>query len=127
MNRTRLSYAAGLTGYFGLLGLLTAWVTWLSPPTVLPISLVLLVGVGPLLFPLRGLLHGRPYTFAWTSFLALLYFTHGIVEVYSSPSDRLLAVAEIGFSGLLYVGSTLYARFRSREQKQAAAETTSSE
>lgn len=117
MSKTRIAYWLALFGYFGLLSLLTAWTAWLSPPTALPVSLVLLFGVGPLLLPLRGLLHGKPYTFAWASFLTLLYVIHAILEVYSNPSERLLASAELFFAVLLYGSAVAYARWRGRELK----------
>ncbi|MBL8247941.1 MAG: DUF2069 domain-containing protein, partial [Candidatus Competibacter sp.] len=47
-----------LTGYFGLFWLLLFWFAWLEPPDRAPVALVLILLVGPLLFPLRGLLHG---------------------------------------------------------------------
>ena len=75
MTLPRLLYGLTLTGYFGTLILLTAWFAWLYPPTKAPVSLTLLLIVGPLLLPLRGLLHARRYTISWSCFLALLYFT----------------------------------------------------
>ncbi len=117
MSRTRFTYWGALTGYFGLLALLIAWIGWLSPPRALPISVALFLMTVPLLFPLRGLLHGKPYTFAWASFLSLFYFIHGVVEAYSSPEDRYLALLEVVLSMVFYFGSMLYARFRGRELK----------
>lgn len=118
MNKTRYAYWAALAGYFGLLVLLVAWYGWLSPPHALPISVALFIMTVPLLFPLRGLLHARPYTFAWASFLALFYFIHGVVEAYSSEEDRYLALLEIVLSLAFYTGSMLYARFRGRELRE---------
>ena len=106
---------AALTGYFGLLGLLLLWHAWLEPSGRLPTALVLILLVGPLLTPLRGLLHGRPYTHAWTSFLALFYFTIGVFNAAGSMVRPWLAWLEIGFSVLLFFGAVLYARSRSRE------------
>ena len=64
MHGPRSAYILTLTGYLGTLALLTAWYSWLAPSTHFPVALVLLVLVLPLLFPLRGLLHGRRYTFS---------------------------------------------------------------
>jgi uncharacterized membrane protein len=116
MNTKRL-YAITLTAYFSLLLLLVLWNGWLSPPERFPRALAIVVLAGPLLFPLRGLLHGRPYTFAWASYLALIYLTFGLVSVVSNPAERLLALGQVVASLVMYVGTVLYARFRSRELK----------
>ncbi len=115
MDKIRLSYLTAVSAYFGLILLLMAWLIWLSPPTSVPISVALFLMLVPLLFPLRGILYGRPYTFAWASFLALFYFTHGVVEAYSNPDDRWLALLEVVLSVAFYSGSMFYARFRGRE------------
>ena len=99
-----------LTGYFGLLGLLLAWHTWLSPPERLPIALVLIALVVPLLFPLRGLLHGRAYTHSWVTFLAIFYLTLGLGEAVAGPTDRALAILEVVFSLMLLAGAVWYVR-----------------
>lgn len=117
MNIIVFSRWLTLVSYFALLILLMLWQTVLAPPQALPISIVLVLLVGPLLFPLRGLLYGRPYTHAWTSFLVLIYFIHGIVEAWSNPGVRLYAGLEILFSVLLYTGALLYARYRGRQLK----------
>ena len=99
-----------LIGYFGLFGLLLLWFAWLEPPGLSPVALALILWAGPLLFPLRGLLHGRPYTHAWTSFLALFYFAFGVFHV-SGPMERpWLAWLDIGFSALLFFGAICYVR-----------------
>lgn len=119
MDKTRLSFLVAVSGYFGLIVLLLAWFTWLSPPQTVPISVALFLMLVPLLFPLRGILYGRPYTFAWASFLALFYLTHGVVEAYSTPVDRWLAVLEVVLSIAFYSGSMFYARFRGREIRES--------
>ncbi len=120
MNIIIFSRWLTLASYFALLGLMMLWQTVLAPPSQVPISIVLLILVGPLLLPLRGLLHGRPYTHAWTCFLVLLYFIHGVVEAYSNPPERLYAGLEIVLSTLLYIGAVLYARYRGRQLKAIA-------
>jgi uncharacterized membrane protein len=117
MSKTRLTYWVAVSSYFGLIALILAWQGWLSPPRALPVSVALFLLLVPLLFPLRGILYGKAYTFAWASFLSMLYFMHGVVEAYSSPEDRWLALAEVLLSITFYTGSMLYARYRSRELK----------
>jgi uncharacterized membrane protein len=120
MNIIVFSRWLTLVSYFALLCLLMLWQTVLAPAQTLPVSLVLVLLVGPLLLPLRGLLHGRPYTHAWTSFLVLIYFIHGVVEVWSNPEVRLYAALEILFSVMLYSGALLYARYRGRQLRTQA-------
>lgn len=110
MSPVKLSWLTTLTGYFGLLILLVLWYTILAPSTVIPVSIMLIIFVVPLLFPLRGLLHARRYTHQWSSYLALFYLIHGLVEIYSTPAERVLAGFEILFSLLLYTGCILYSR-----------------
>ena len=123
MTLTQLARLATLTAYFGLLLLLTLWFTVLAPSSHLPVVVMLMMFVGPLLFPLRGLLHGKPYTHAWTSMLTLLYFTHGVIEAWSNATERTYAMLEIICSVLLFLGSMLYARYRARELKAARDST----
>jgi uncharacterized membrane protein len=110
MPGSRFLYALTLFGYFGTLALLTAWYSWLAPSTHFPTALVLSVMLIPLLFPLRGLLHGRKYTFAWSCFLALLYFIHGVMEAYSSELTRYLGLFEVVFTSLWFVAGMAYIR-----------------
>lgn len=106
----RLARIVTLASYFGLFILLMSWKTWLAPSPHYPVSLVLIVLVGPLLFPLRGLVHGRPYTHAWTSFLALFYFVIGVDDVAGGTTQYLLAWSEVFLSITLFTGCLAYAR-----------------
>ena len=112
MPRPQFLYALTLGGYFGTLALLVAWYGWAAPSTLFPVSLVLLLVVLPLFAPLRGLLHGRRYTFAWSCFLALCYFTHGVVEAYSSPVTRYLGLLETALTSLWFLAALTYVRLR---------------
>ena len=117
MDKLRRARTIALGGYFGLLLLLPLWYIWLSPPQ-LPLGLVLAVLLLPLLFPLGGLLKGRPYTYAWASFLSLIYFIHAVVELYSTPQDRHLALLELLLSLAFYIGCVMFARLGGRELKK---------
>lgn len=103
-------YFLTLAGYFGTFILLTAWYTVLAPSVHFPVALVLLVLVSPLLFPLQGLLHGRDYTFSWSGFLALLYFTHGVVEAWTSEVTRPWGLMEVAFTVVWFGGAIMYIR-----------------
>ena len=118
-RRTRAARILCLGFYFCLFGLLVVWNAWLAPSAYFPVALVLLVMVSPLLLPLRGLLHGRPYTHMWAGLLALLYFTHGLMEAYVNPAERLYAVTEALLAVGLFSAAVLYARWRSREIKES--------
>ncbi len=85
----------------------------------MPISLMLLVFVGPLLLTLRGLLHGRTSTHVWTSMLVLLYFMHGIVEAWASPAERWLAVSEVILSIMLFTGCFYFVQLSKKRAGQS--------
>lgn len=110
MITPRFLYAIALTGYFGTLILLVAWYSWLAPSDYFPISLILLVLGLPLFTPMRGILHARKYTLSWSCFLALPYFTHGVVEAWHSEVTRYLGLAEVLFTTLWFVGAMFYVR-----------------
>ena len=67
-----------LAGYFGLILFIFTWLLWIKPLPAHEISIKILLGIGPLMFPLRGILHGRAYTHAWSMYLALFYFVIGV-------------------------------------------------
>ena len=114
MPGTRLLYGLALGGYLGTLALLTAWYAWLAPPVHFPTALALLLLLTPLLLPLRGMLHGRPYTFQWSCFVALFYFMHGVMEAYASETARHLGLLEILFTSTWFVAAIMYIRSSKR-------------
>jgi len=101
-------YYIALTGFFGLFILLMLWNTILSPSQHLPVVLILLFTVTPLLIPFRGLLNANLKSCTWMSYLSLFYFTHGVAEAYTTPSEFYYALLEVFFSLLLCAGSSFY-------------------
>jgi uncharacterized membrane protein len=93
---------------------LPVWYGWLYPPRVLAPTTVIVLLALPLFAPLRGLLHARRYTVAWSLFVSLIYFIHGIVEAYSNPQVRWLALGEVALSLCWMSGGTLFIRATSR-------------
>ncbi len=110
----RLAYALTLFGYFGIMLLLPIWYGWLAPPSVMSPRVALIALGLPLFAPLRGLLHARSYTVAWSLFLSVIYFTHGIVEAYSDSTARWLALTEVALSLCWLVGGILFIRAQAR-------------
>ena len=118
-TRTRLAYALALFGYSGIMPLLLAWYGWLAPPRVIPAQLVLLALGLPWFAPLRGLLRVRPYTMAWSLYLCLLYFTHGIMEAYSDAQARWLALTEVALSLCWLAGGIAFVRWSNADAGKA--------
>lgn len=114
----------GLTSYFGLFALLLLWFSVLEPPGRIPRTLVLLVLVGPLLFPLRGLLAGRLYTYAWSSFLALFYFLVGAFNAAGPMKQPWLAWLAILLSISWFLGVILYVRTSAFSSNPSRSHTT---
>jgi len=119
MPGARFFYGLTLLGYLGTLALLLAWYGWLAPPTHLPRSVALALALLPLLFPLRGLLHGRRYTFSWSCFLSLPYFIHGVVEAYTSSITLHLGLLEVCLSSLWFISAVTYVRLTAGAPRQA--------
>lgn len=113
----RISLYLTLSGYFALLLLLVIWHGFLYPAEKQAWVLLGFI-IAPLLFPLRGLLKENPYTYAWTSFVILLYFIHGTVEAWANAEQRTLAIIEIYLSVQVYIGAIYYARLQGRALKK---------
>ncbi len=104
-----------LVGYFSLLFYMPLWLLVLSPSEGLSTSTTLLLFVLPLLFPLKGMLQGNPYTFAWANFIVLIYFLHSLTTLWVLPSDRIWASLELIFASIMFFGCSYYAKYRGQE------------
>lgn len=104
-----------LVGYFSLLFFMPLWLLVLSPSEALSTSTTLLLFVLPLLFPLKGILQGNPYTFAWANFIVLIYFLHSLTTLWVLPSDRIWATLELIFASIMFFGCSYYAKYRGQE------------
>lgn len=107
MSATRAVHRLAVTVYLGLMALLLLWLIWLDPLPAHLLSPALLILLGPLLLPLRGILHGRRYTMAWTSMLILLYFLHGVAAAAGSGRAVWLGALEIALA-LAYFGLAIH-------------------
>lgn len=69
----------------------------------------------PLLFPLKGIIEGKPYTYAWASFIICVYMLHGLTLLYVTESHFIFALVEVLLLGALLIGFPFYARIRGKE------------
>jgi uncharacterized membrane protein len=104
-----------LIGYFSLLIFMPLWLLFLSPSDSLGTVTTLLFFTLPLLLPLKGLLQGNPYTYAWSNFIVLIYFLHSLTTLWVLPSDRLWASLELIFATTMFIGCSYYAKYKGQE------------
>tara|TARA_R110002153_G_scaffold5044_3_gene23540 strand:- start:50124 stop:50555 length:432 start_codon:yes stop_codon:yes gene_type:complete len=104
-----------LTSYLLLIVWLVVWhfVLTIDKPT--STLFTLLFWIVPILLPAKGLLEGKPYTYAWTNFIVMYYLLHGLTAVYAVEGERLYALVEIILCSALFTGCSYYARIRGRE------------
>jgi len=103
-----------LSGYFSLLFGLFAWHLLINPPAKHLISIIIFFQLGPLMFPLFGLLKGKLYTHAWSMYLAIFYFIVGVWYAGSSE-DRNIGLYVIFTSLIFFLGTVLYTRFMGKK------------
>ncbi|NMP32483.1 DUF2069 domain-containing protein [Thalassotalea sp. M1531] len=102
-----------LTGYFGLLAFMPIWLLLLEPSSLGP-WLVIIIFILPLIFPLKGLIKGNPYTYAWSNFIVMLYFLHSLTSLWVS-SDKVYPTIELLLASLMFFGASYYAKYRGQE------------
>lgn len=100
-------------GYLLLLGLLTLW--WLVLDNSQYSLLFSLIGLLPLLLPLKGIWQGQPYTYAWASFILCLYLLQSLTLLYTTTDAFWFALIETALLLSLITGFSFYARIRGRE------------
>jgi|TARA_B110000014_G_scaffold258405_1_gene244486 uncharacterized membrane protein len=105
----------GLTGYTALLVYMPLWLIILNPSENLSPTLSLIMFTLPLLFPLKGLIQGNPFTYAWSNFIVLIYFLHSLTTLWVIPEDRIWASLELLFATIMFIGCSYYAKYRGQE------------
>lgn len=95
-------YHCTWTALIALIAVTLAWELWLAPAR--PGGAWLVLKALPLLAPLRGILHGRRYTYQWSAMLILAYMTEGIVRGWSeSGMSQILAWIECALASILFI------------------------
>lgn len=116
---TRQLQLLALTSYGLLLSWMGIWHFFLASDQPYSPGFVVLMYILPLLLPARGLLKGRPYTYAWANFITLLYIIHGITIAYADQDERMYAIIELVLACAMFTGCSLFARYRGKELGQA--------
>lgn len=104
-----------LVSYFSLLFFMPLWLIVLNPSTGLSPTLSIIMFTVPLLFPLKGLVQGNPYTYAWSSFIVMIYFLHSLTTLWVSRSDFFYALIELTLATTMFIAGTYYAKYRGQE------------
>ncbi|MPY24714.1 DUF2069 domain-containing protein [Shewanella psychropiezotolerans] len=113
MNSTRL-FQLCRAGYLALVLMLSAW--FINKGITGEYSLVFTaMWIIPLFFPLKGIIEGKPYTYAWASYIICLYMLHGLTLIYVTEDHFLFALVEVLLLGALLIGFPFYARIRGKE------------
>ena len=93
-----------IQGIFLLAVLLQAgWHGVLQPPRGNGSWMLATFATVPLLLLLPGILGGRTRSMTWGAYLLVLYFVIGIMEAWSNPPQRIMALAQV-FLTVLYFG-----------------------
>jgi len=91
------------------------WLIFLNPSQGLSPTLSFCMFTIPLLFPMKGLLKGNPYTFAWVNFILMIYFLHSLTTFVVSSEDRLWAIIEFSLTSIMFLSASYYAKYRGQE------------
>ncbi|KMT66553.1 DUF2069 domain-containing protein [Catenovulum maritimum] len=113
LQKIKTAKLIALIGFFGIFLLVPIWHLWLAPPMEgMSKTFVMAIWFTPLLFPLKGLVQGKPYTYAWSNFVCMFYFLHSLTLIYASEHERMLAGIEFVFSLTWFLGACYYAKWQ---------------
>jgi uncharacterized membrane protein len=114
-HQTQRWRTLALLSYLGLIGWVIAWHLWLAPHQQISSTGLTIAWLIPLLFPLIGIIKGKPYTHAWANFVLMLYFLHALSMIYIDEGERMLALIELFITSINFISNTLFARLRGKE------------
>jgi uncharacterized membrane protein len=101
--------------------LLVAWYGWWAPPRALPLALVLAVALAPLALALAACAFELRFGLLLGGIFALFYFSHGVMEAWASPGERLPAalLAVLSAAQIVLLGAAASAEKRARREAAA--------
>jgi uncharacterized membrane protein len=105
----------GLTSYLLLVAYYPILFVILEPnPDAAPYIPMTLFWV-PMLFAVRGLIQGNPYTYAWSNFVLMWCYIHGLTSLWTYTGNIVFIIIEVVLLTGAFIGNTYFARFRGRE------------
>lgn len=120
MRSEGISYYVAVTSLIALIFLGLAWELWLAPAR--PGGSLLALKILPLMAPLFGILHGKIYTYQWTSMLVLAYFAEGAVRAWSDHgASAQLAFTELTLAITCFIACIGFVRHAQRRNGVRAA------
>lgn len=93
-----LSKRYALLGVFGMLVWQCLWQLRLSPSEVFPPAVATGLAVAPMLPAALLAVLGRPSAVFWAGVASLLYFSHAITELWTTPALWPLALVELALA-----------------------------
>ena len=109
MSRRDTAWLAACAAMIALILLCVAWELWLAP--LRPGGSWLALKALPLLAPLFGLLHGKRYTFQWSTLLIWLYVAEGAARAMTDPGlSAKLAFLEVMLALGFFAAAVVYLR-----------------
>ena len=118
----RVARAVAVASLVALVAAGIAWELWLAP--LRPGGSWLVLKVVPLPLALRGMLHGRRYTFQWVSLLSLAYCMEGLARaVTDRGAAQVLAGVELALALALFGASIAFCRLQAGAKKRSTSLT----
>lgn len=94
-HASSLAKRYAILGIFALLFWMCAWLSWLAPSELLPKTVATGLAVAPILPAAVLALLRRPSAVFWGGVAALLYFCHGVTELWTTPEIWPMPLVEL--------------------------------
>ena len=119
--RVRISRAASLLCFFGLIGLLCAYYLVFADLHGARPWVILLIELVPLLLLAPGMISGSPRGHSWMCFVVNLYFIKGAIAAFD-PNRQVFGLLEMAASLAVFCSALLYVRWRFQLNRKLAGE-----
>lgn len=105
----------GLSCYFGLIAYYPILFTVLEQDVASSPLFPLVFFWLPLVTAAKGLLQSNPYTYAWSNFVIMWCYLHGLTAIWTYTGNKFFILIEVVLLTGAFIGNTYFARYRGRE------------